>query len=183
MKNKQSGVAIVEFALVLPLLLILTFITTEFGRALYQYNILTKSVRDAARYLSTQPSWKSGDPDTNVISVVSGTSITIGDVKQTAKNLVVFGKPNPILPDPNNPNPIPPVDNPLVIGLTTPEGAIDPARVPNPVWQLAGASPVINTVTVTITGYTFKPLIASAFGVNFGNITYADISATMRGAL
>ena len=33
MKNTQRGVAIVEFALVLPTLLILTFITTEFGRA------------------------------------------------------------------------------------------------------------------------------------------------------
>ena len=54
MKNKQNGVALVEFALILPLLLLLTFITTEFGRAVYQYNTITKSVRDAVRYLSTQ---------------------------------------------------------------------------------------------------------------------------------
>jgi len=52
MKRPQRGVAIVEFALILPMLLILTFITTEFGRALYQYNTLAKSVRDGARYLS-----------------------------------------------------------------------------------------------------------------------------------
>jgi Flp pilus assembly protein TadG len=70
MKNKENGTALVEFALVLPLLLILTFITTEFSRALYQYNTLTKTVRDAARYLSTQ------NP---------GTKIT------EAKNLVVYG--------------------------------------------------------------------------------------------
>ena len=44
MKKKENGTALVEFALVLPLLLILTFITTEFSRALYQYNTLTKSV-------------------------------------------------------------------------------------------------------------------------------------------
>lgn len=50
----QSGVALVEFALILPMLLVMTFITTEFGRALYQYNAITKSVRDAARYLSLQ---------------------------------------------------------------------------------------------------------------------------------
>ena len=54
MKKKQNGVALVEFALVLPLLLILTFITTEFGRALYQYNTIAKSLRDASRYLSAQ---------------------------------------------------------------------------------------------------------------------------------
>ena len=53
MKRRQKGVAIVEFALILPFLLLLTFITTEFGRAIWEYNTLTKSVRDAARYLST----------------------------------------------------------------------------------------------------------------------------------
>ncbi len=144
MTNKQYGVAIVEFALVLPLLLILTFITTEFGRALYQYNILTKSVRDAARYLSVQ---------------------TPGDttIYPTAKNLVVYGNPAG-------------TGSTLAYGLST-------AMISDPVWQLQGFSPVINTVTITITGYTFKPLITSAFGVNFGNISYAPISATMRGAL
>ena len=50
MRNRQRGVAIVEFALVLPLLLLMTFVVTEYSRALYQYNTLTKSVRDAARY-------------------------------------------------------------------------------------------------------------------------------------
>lgn len=144
MKNKQSGVAIVEFALVLPLLLILTLITTEYGRALYQYNTLAKSVRDAARYLSTQ---NPGDATKYPI----------------AKNLVVYGNPAGS-------------GTPLAIGLTT-------ALVPDPAWQQAGGAPVINTVTVKVTGYTFMPLIASAFGLNFGNITYADISATMRGAL
>jgi hypothetical protein len=54
MKTRQNGVALVEFALILPLLLLLTLITTEFGRAMYQYNTLTKSVRDAVRYLSVQ---------------------------------------------------------------------------------------------------------------------------------
>jgi hypothetical protein len=31
-------------------------------------------------------------------------------------------------------------------------------------------------VTVKITGYTFRPLFGSVFGLNFGNITYADIT-------
>ena len=54
MNKRQKGVALVEFALILPFLLLLSMITTEFGRAMYQYNTLTKSVRDAARYLSLQ---------------------------------------------------------------------------------------------------------------------------------
>ena len=141
---KQSGVALVEFALILPLLLILTFVTTEYSRALFQYNILTKSVRDAARYLSV---YNPGDT----------TKFPI------AKNLVVYGNPSGS-------------GLPLVIGLTT-------SLVPNPVWQTAGTGPVINTVTIRVTGYVFRPLFASVFNVSFGNLAYADISATMRAPL
>ena len=70
MKARQTGTAIVEFALVLPLLLLLTMTTTEFGRAIYQYNTIVKSLRDATRYLSIQT------PNTKITE---------------AKNLVVFG--------------------------------------------------------------------------------------------
>lgn len=54
MKSTQRGVAILELAAMLPFLLVLTLFTTEFGRAIWEYNILTKSVRDGARYLSSQ---------------------------------------------------------------------------------------------------------------------------------
>jgi Flp pilus assembly protein TadG len=69
-RSTQSGVAIIEFALILPFLLLLTFTVTEFGRAIMQYDTLTKSVRQAARYLAMQ---------------TPGTKIT------EAKNLVVYG--------------------------------------------------------------------------------------------
>lgn len=68
--NRQRGVALVELALIMPLLLLLTLITTEFGRAMYEYHVLVKSVRDATRYLSVQP------PNTHVTE---------------ARNLVVYG--------------------------------------------------------------------------------------------
>lgn len=144
MKNgkREQGVALIEFALVLPLLLLMTFVVTEYSRALYQYNTLSKSVRDAARYLSVQ------NPGTQMVQ---------------ARNLVVFGNPAG-------------AGSPLALGLST-------SQVPDPVWQLAGTAPVINTVTIRITGYTFRPLFSQVFGVSFGNITYADISATMRAPL
>ena len=128
---KQTGVALVEFALILPLLLILTFVTTEYSRALFQYNILTKSVRDSARYLSVQ---------------------SPGDTTKyaKAKNLVVYGNPAG-------------TGSPLVIGLTT-------SLVPNPVWLEVGSAPRINTVTIRVTGYVFRPLFASVFNVSFGNL-------------
>lgn len=46
------GVAAVELALLLAPLLVMLFGVTELGRAIYTYNSLDKTVRDAARHLS-----------------------------------------------------------------------------------------------------------------------------------
>lgn len=79
--KRQQGTAMVEFALVLPMLLILIFTVTELGRAFYQYNVLAKSVREAARYLSVR------SPGVDV---------------DKAKNILVYGKPgggsSPVVP-------------------------------------------------------------------------------------
>lgn len=155
--SHQHGVALIEFALTLPVLLVLTFITIEFGRALYQYNTLTKAVRDAARYLSVQdPMIATSDPQGLITK---------------AKNLVVFGN-------------VAGIGDPLAISLSV-------SQVPKPTWQHAGASPVINTVTIRIAGcatsappcYKFTPLVSSVFGVTFGTVNFSDISATMRAPL
>lgn len=50
--RQQRGVAAVEFALVLLPMLLIAFGVVEYGRAVYQYNTLVKSVRSAARVLS-----------------------------------------------------------------------------------------------------------------------------------
>jgi Flp pilus assembly protein TadG len=42
-----------EFAMVLPLVLLVVFGITEFGRAYYQYNTLSKAIRNGARYMSS----------------------------------------------------------------------------------------------------------------------------------
>lgn len=139
MKSRQKGVALIELALILPLLLLLAIVTTEYGRALYHYNAITKSMRDAVRYLSVQT------PGTKLVET---------------RNLVVFGNTTG-------------TGSPLVPGLTV-------THVAAPVWQTVSTNPVINTVTVTVTGFTFQPMFASVFGVAFGNVPYSDISATMR---
>lgn len=51
----QRGAAAVEFAFILPLLLLIFTGTIEFGRAMWHYDALAKAARDAARYLSTVP--------------------------------------------------------------------------------------------------------------------------------
>lgn len=50
----QNGVALIELALAIPFMIMLSMIVIEFGRAMYEYNTVTKSVRDAARYLTVQ---------------------------------------------------------------------------------------------------------------------------------
>lgn len=52
--QRQSGLALVELALTIGILLAIVFGITEFGRAIYQYDTLAKAARDAARYLSTK---------------------------------------------------------------------------------------------------------------------------------
>jgi Flp pilus assembly protein TadG len=152
MNQRQKGVALVEFALILPFLLLLSIMTIELGRAIWEYNILTKSVRDAARYLSIQ---------------TPGSPIEIN----RARNLMVYGNRGG-------------TGSPLAVGLSL-------SNVPEPspgvtgccTWQTAGTAPVINTVTVRITGYTFRPMFAGMFGVSFATVTFSDISATMRSYL
>jgi hypothetical protein len=49
---KQKGSSTVEFAMLVPLLLLLVVMVSEFGIMFYRLNAVTKSVQDAARYLS-----------------------------------------------------------------------------------------------------------------------------------
>lgn len=51
-KRGQRGAAMVELAILVPVLLMLAFGITELGRALYQYSSLGKSVDAATRYMS-----------------------------------------------------------------------------------------------------------------------------------
>ncbi|WP_448207806.1 TadE/TadG family type IV pilus assembly protein [Azospirillum sp. sgz302134] len=51
----RRGSAMLEAAIVLPLLTSLTFGLIEMGRALQHQHIMSKSVRDAARYLARVP--------------------------------------------------------------------------------------------------------------------------------
>jgi len=144
--HRQGGAALIELALITPLLLLLALITTEFGRAMYEYNAVVKSTRDAVRYLSVQ---------------------TPGTHTTEARNLMVYGNTAG-------------TGAPLARGLSL-------ANVPAGsccTWQAAGANPIITTVTVRISSYTFHSMFPSVMGVVFadanGNIVFSDITATMR---
>jgi hypothetical protein len=53
--RRQRGVAAVEFAILVPLLLILLSAPLYIGRVLWHYTVVQKAAHDAARYLSTVP--------------------------------------------------------------------------------------------------------------------------------
>jgi hypothetical protein len=60
-RRKEKAQSMVEFALTLPLLLVLVFGILEFGRLLFYYSAITTSSREAARYGSA-----AGEPITGV---------------------------------------------------------------------------------------------------------------------
>jgi hypothetical protein len=72
---KQMGSSTVEFAMMLPLLLLLVVMVSEFGIMFYQLNALNKSVQIAARYLSD----------------VSDNKVNTATQKINAQNLAVYG--------------------------------------------------------------------------------------------
>lgn len=94
-RQTQQGVAMIEFAIALPLLLLLLLGIAEFGRMLYQYNNLLQANRDAVRYLAGK-AWNSNLGRVEITPVLDA---------QT-KNLAVYGLPVPQA-------------NPVVPGLTT----------------------------------------------------------------
>lgn len=48
----KDGIAAVEFVLILPVLMIMLFGTIDIGRLLMDYQLVSKSVRDAARFVA-----------------------------------------------------------------------------------------------------------------------------------
>lgn len=53
--NKQRGVAAVEFAFILPIMLLIFAGIAEFGRTFWYYDALAKATRDGARIMSMHP--------------------------------------------------------------------------------------------------------------------------------
>ncbi|MCO4757885.1 MAG: pilus assembly protein [Oceanospirillaceae bacterium] len=78
-RKKQSGVAIIELTVALPLLLLLFVGVAEMGRLLYDYNTLTKAQRNGVRHLAIHA--ETGNTDIYVNGFY-GTEAT---------NLVVYG--------------------------------------------------------------------------------------------
>ncbi|RKZ62233.1 MAG: hypothetical protein DRQ44_11155 [Gammaproteobacteria bacterium] len=80
--KKQRGIAAIEFAIVVPVMLFLMLATAEFGRVFYHYNTLTKAVQTGARYASKP-----------LMTTNELTNLDAG-FKQKIQNFVVYGNEN-----------------------------------------------------------------------------------------
>jgi Flp pilus assembly protein TadG len=90
-RHAQRGLAVVEAAIVLPLLLLLLVAVGELGRAFYQYNTLQRCVRDATRHLAANAI----SNDTKLIDITP-------QLTATTRALGAYGSPGggtPLLPD------------------------------------------------------------------------------------
>lgn len=162
--KRMRGAAMVEFAIVVVPLLLLVMGVAEFGRALYQYEALTKATRDATRYLSLYLSTDPAYPIAN------------------AQCLAVYG--NSTCPSGTG--------TPLVDGLTTSmivvcdashttgcQDASDPPQFASVATYdtnngTSNGSPTgsVNLVEVKVKGYPYTPIetFFNLQGLVFGNI-------------
>lgn len=83
-RRKQRGLAIVEFTIVVPVLLLMFIATAELGKLLYDYNTLTKAQRNGVRFLASHV--RTGETS----NITSSTSVEYSYVAPAA-NLVVYG--------------------------------------------------------------------------------------------
>ena len=77
----RQGTAVLETAIILPILVLLLFGLMEMGRALQQHHVLAKSVRDAARYLARVP-----------LACPAGGDPNWAAVRSTAQHLAATGQ-------------------------------------------------------------------------------------------
>jgi Flp pilus assembly protein TadG len=137
-RKSQRGLAIVEFTITLPLLLLLLLAIGEVGRMLYQYNSLLQASRDAARFVATN-AWNATLGKVDLASDPQLVSRT--------KNLAVYGVPGN-------------TGTPLVSGLTG-------ADVQVSVQGAEHVRVTINYTFVPVIGNGIPALIGSGMALNF----------------
>jgi len=78
----ERGETLIEFALVLPILLVVTLAAVDFGRAFFVKNILAQSAREAVRYLVVNAAADSVNAKARAIQIasVAGVVVTADDI-------------------------------------------------------------------------------------------------------
>ena len=84
-RDDQRGTALIEFALILPFMLVVTLVVVDLSRAFYMKSMLTSAARDGARLASNLASPLTGaNPPADNDSVVARVSQILLPVTQNA---------------------------------------------------------------------------------------------------
>ncbi len=87
--GEQRGQALVEFALVLPLMLLVVLGLTDLARVVWQYNTLAYAAREGTRYAivhgaaSVTPVGPTNPSEPNIAAIVRSKAIGVADVTVT----------------------------------------------------------------------------------------------------
>jgi Flp pilus assembly protein TadG len=154
-RRNQKGAAAVELAILLIPLLLIAAGVTELGRAFFQYNALVKGTRDGVRFLTLKGPLDPADPATAQNTAEARCLVVYGNRTCTGTARVPELSP----------------------GMIT---ICDSATCPATHSAQPTGTGVINLVTVTISGYTFMPIVSFLVP---SPLTFNDISATMRQVL
>ena len=160
LSRSDSGTATVEFALFLFLILMpFLFGIFDIGRALEQHHVVTKSVRDAARYMARVPGYDEATPfevNCAATGAMVGATTPAGD----AKDLAMYGKMNPVS-----------TESPLMLAWDAANDATAYQTVcitgpvpPATAVIVDGETLDINVVTVTAT-VPYDDVLLQAFGI------------------
>ena len=79
--KRSAAQSLVEFAIVMPLMLLLVFALIDFSRMLFTYISLTNGAREVARTVSLSGAWvnlRSATDTTNIINSFNNLSIFAG---------------------------------------------------------------------------------------------------------
>ncbi|SOZ37186.1 TadE/TadG family type IV pilus assembly protein [Cupriavidus neocaledonicus] len=161
--KRQRGVAAVEFGILLAPMLLMACGVAEFGRAIYQYDTLTKATRTAARYLSQfSPDDVSYPAAAAKCLAVYGNSTCSGATLApglTTSMVVICDRVDASGCPGQSFNNVNTYDNPG--GAGAPAGTV-------------------NLVAVRITGFAYTPL--QSF-IDVSGMTFGDITTVMRQVL
>lgn len=82
-KGAQTGAAAIEFAFILPVLLLIFTGMIEYGRLMWHYDALAKGARDAARYLSMVPAANLAGEAATARNIVANAAVSAGVIGLT----------------------------------------------------------------------------------------------------
>lgn len=151
-KFPQQGLALVETAIALPILILLMIPVGELVRAFVQYSLMAHHTRSALRYVAER-----AVIDTTGLPVISA------DLTLAAKNIVVYGGPvataTPAFPGLSVLEvsaPVVTADGNIFLTVTHPYQSLLPfgGRIPGLKY---GADIMINNLPLTVS-YTMRPL-------------------------